>query len=122
MTRQTTRRRRDDGPAYFSCIQCGFPVPTAAAGTRHRNHCPRCLYSRHLDVRPGDRRCPCRGTMRPVALWLRDDGEWALIHRCERCGTLSSNRVAGDDDPVALAALAAPAADQAAEAARRARR
>lgn len=119
MTRQATPRRHTRGPAFFTCIHCGFPVPVAAAGTHHRNHCPRCLYSRHFDVRPGDRRCRCRGAMRPVALWIRDDGEWALIHRCERCGILNTNRVAGDDDCVALAALARPAAEQTADAARR---
>ncbi len=43
--------------------------------------------------------------MAPIAVWLRDDGEAALVHRCTRCGVLGSNRVAGDDDPLALAGL-----------------
>lgn len=89
----------------FSCCHCGRTVDPAAPGTRHRNHCPHCLWSRHLDHRPGDRRCVCRGPMAPIAVWLRDDGEAALVHRCTRCGVLGSNRLAGDDDPVALAGL-----------------
>ena len=51
--------------------------------------------------------------MEPVAVWVRKGGEWALIHRCRRCGALSSNRVAADDNPlkllsIALGPLAAP--------------
>jgi len=43
--------------------------------------------------------------MRAIATWVRADGELAIIHRCERCGALRSNRIAGDDDPRALRAL-----------------
>jgi len=43
--------------------------------------------------------------MRPIALWARDKGELALIHRCDRCGALRSNRVAGDDDPRVMQSL-----------------
>jgi len=43
--------------------------------------------------------------MCPIALWIRDGGELAVIHRCERCGTLRSNRIAGDDDPRVIQAL-----------------
>lgn len=44
--------------------------------------------------------------MEPVAIEVRADGEWALIHRCTGCGTLRPNRIAGDDDERALLALA----------------
>ena len=33
-------------------------------------------------------------------------GEWAVIHRCRRCGTLSSNRTAADDNPRKLLSIA----------------
>ena len=39
-------------------------------------------------------------------MWVRKDGEWALIHRCRRCGVFHSNRVAADDDPLQLMSLA----------------
>lgn len=94
-----------DSEGPFACCHCGRAVNPAAPGTRHRNHCPHCLWSQHLDHRPGDRRCVCRGPMAPIAVWTRDDGEVALVHRCTRCGVLGSNRLAGDDDPVALAWL-----------------
>jgi len=60
-----------------------------------------------LDLRPGDRRADCGGLMDPVSVWVRESGEWALIHRCCACGALSSNRVAADDNELALMQLAA---------------
>jgi len=44
--------------------------------------------------------------MEPIALWVRHDGEWAIIHRCRECGVLRTNRIAGDDDALALMSLA----------------
>ena len=64
------------------------------AGTQHRNHCPNCLASVHLDDEPGDRAADCGGQMEPVAVWVRKGGEWAIIHRCRLCGKLASNRIA----------------------------
>ena len=91
----------------FVCRNCGTTVPPAAAGTANRNHCPRCLHSQHVDLTPGDRRNGCRGDMRPVAVSVGADGEWSIIHRCERCGFLRANRIAGDDNEAALLTLAA---------------
>ena len=44
--------------------------------------------------------------MEPLAIASRPDGEWTLVHKCRRCGVLNRNRIAGDDDPIALMALA----------------
>mgnify|MGYP002401697433 FL=1 len=90
----------------FTCGHCNFSVPRTAPGTRHRNHCPVCLWSRHLDVEPGDRSADCGGIMEPLAIASRPNGEWTLVHKCLRCGVLNRNRVAGDDDPIALMSLA----------------
>ena len=76
------------------------------AGSDHRNHCPNCLSSLHVDEEPGDRASDCGGIMEPVAVWVRKGGEWAIIHRCKRCGKLSSNRVAADDNPMKLMSIA----------------
>jgi hypothetical protein len=76
------------------------------ASSDHRNHCPNCLSSLHVDIEPGDREADCGGIMEPVAVWVRNKGEWAIIHRCKRCGDLSSNRVAADDNPVKLMSIA----------------
>ena len=90
----------------FICIHCGAPVAAVACGTRHRNHCPHCLWSRHVDMRPGDRSCLCKGAMEPITLWQKGDGEIMVIHRCTHCGTIKANRCAGDDDQQALYDLA----------------
>lgn len=106
--RQNSKGHRRPGelPAWFRCVQCGQEVGGSAWGTEHRNHCPACLWSKHLDETPGDRASDCGGAMEPVALWVRPGGDWALIHRCRRCGELHSNRIAGDDNELALIALA----------------
>lgn len=73
----------------FVCKVCGKTVVPAGAGSAHRNHCPYCLSSQHLDNEPGDRAADCGGVMEPIAVWVRKNGEWAIIHRCRVCGTLS---------------------------------
>ncbi len=98
------RENPSDEP--FKCQFCGRLVTSQNAGTRHRNHCPYCLCSKHLDIVPGDRAADCGGTMEPIAVWVRKNGEWAVIHRCRVCGALSSNRIAADDNPLKLMSLA----------------
>lgn len=95
-----------DAPSAFICGHCGQTVVPEADGTMHRNHCPHCLWSKHLDLTPGDRRSGCRGDMEPIALWIRKGGEWAIIHRCHACGALRSNQIAGDDGEMVLMSLA----------------
>lgn len=90
----------------FVCKSCGRTVAAAGAGSGHRNHCPYCLTSQHLDIEPGDREADCGGAMDPIAVWVRKNGEWAIIHRCRICGALSSNRIAADDNPMLLMSLA----------------
>lgn len=90
----------------FTCKVCGRPVVAAGAGSNHRNHCPNCLSSLHVDIEPGDREADCGGIMEPISVWVRKNGEWAIIHRCRQCGTLSSNRIAADDNPMKLMLLA----------------
>jgi hypothetical protein len=90
----------------FVCRACGMTVVCTGAGTEHRNHCPNCLHSVHLDNVPGDRAADCGGVMEPIAVWVRNGGEWALVHRCRQCGALSSNRTAADDHELLLMSLA----------------
>lgn len=94
-----------DHAEEFMCTHCGAPVAVVAWGTAHRNHCPHCLWSRHVDIRPGDRACLCKGPMEPIALWKKEDGEIMILHRCRHCGTIKANRCAGDDSQKALQSL-----------------
>jgi len=90
----------------FTCTTCRFTTPEATFGTKHRNHCPRCLWSRHVDESIGDRKAACKAPMEPIAIEVRPHGEWAVVHRCTGCGVLRTNRIAGDDFERALLALA----------------
>lgn len=89
----------------FLCAHCGTTVPGEALGTQQRNHCPHCLRSLHVDITVGDRRSLCMGVMDPISVWVRHGAEVALLHRCQRCGVIRSNRIAGDDDPRTLREL-----------------
>lgn len=90
----------------FICSVCGAAVAPENAGSSHRNHCPNCLSSIHADNRPGDRASLCRGIMDPIGVWVKKNGEWAIIHRCRTCGKLSSNRIAADDNQALLMSIA----------------
>lgn len=90
----------------FTCKVCGRLNVEQGAGSDHRNHCYNCLASLHVDDEPGDRAANCGGIMEPIGVWVRKSGEWAIIHRCKRCGKLGSNRCAADDNPMKLMAVA----------------
>jgi DNA-directed RNA polymerase subunit RPC12/RpoP len=95
-------------PRSFQCGHCGVDVSLDAPGTSHRNHCPACLWSRHLDRNvPGDRKAGCPGGMEPIAVTVRGEHRWMLIHRCTHCGRLRMNRTAADDNVLLLVQLAA---------------
>ncbi|MDR1498768.1 MAG: RNHCP domain-containing protein [Rickettsiales bacterium] len=85
----------------FVCENCG----RAVKGNGYTNHCPFCFYSKHVDVNPGDRACSCDGLMEPVAI-LQKDGEFIILHRCQKCGFERKNRVTEDDDKNKLFELA----------------
>jgi hypothetical protein len=101
----------------FTCVRCHLPISCApsVAGVHNRNHCPRCLWSRHMDWRAaGDRLSNCRAPMEPVGLTTKRsrnryaherDGELMIVHRCTGCGKLSINRIAADDSAEAIVAL-----------------
>ncbi len=105
MTRSHAPDAGTSSPAFL-CTHCGAAVPGSAPGTIHRNHCSRCLWSLHVDLTTGDRRSACRGPMEPIAIGIRPDGEWSLVHRCARCGLMRLNRIAGDDNELLLVSLA----------------
>jgi RNHCP domain len=45
--------------------------------------------------------------MEPIAVTVRGDHRWVLIHRCTHCGRLRLNRTAADDNVLLLMQLAA---------------
>ena len=104
---QRDERTRPAGPPRtlqpqeqsFTCVHCGRPVGPLPSGGHNRNHCPYCLYSRHVDAeRSGDRASTCQGPMAPIGAFQRPNGEHVLVHRCERCGFERFNRIQADDN------------------------
>lgn len=83
------QRRIED----FICEQCGAQVQ----GDGFTNHCPRCLWSKHVDIHPGDRAEACQGLMAPVAIESRREG-YRIQFRCEKCGLERWNKSAPEDN------------------------
>lgn len=75
----------------FICGNCGKEVEPL--GYSSRNHCPFCLWSRHLDVNPGDRQSECKGLMEPISAEPTGDG-FIITHRCVICGKTIRNKAA----------------------------
>ncbi len=85
----------------FVCEHCGNHV----VGNGYTNHCPKCLWSKHVDVFPGDRAESCGGMMEPIAL-EGGSPEYEIVHRCVRCKNERKNIIAAGDDNDALIAIA----------------
>jgi len=80
----------------FACEHCGAQVfPLLRGG--FRNHCPKCLWSKHVDRIPGDRQHACAGLMEPVGVEADAKRAWMLVHRCVQCGVTRRNRAALTD-------------------------
>lgn len=84
----------------FVCEHCNAPVH----GSGYTNHCPQCLWCKHVDINPGDRKETCRGLMRPLRIEPRGK-ERVIIHTCLTCHTEKRNKVADNDNFDAILAL-----------------
>jgi hypothetical protein len=93
MNERKFQRRVED----FTCSHCGANV----SGNGYTNHCPVCLYSKHVDIHPGDRANNCGGMMQPVGLEQKGDN-WIIIHQCEKCGGQMKCRTSPEDMPGVL--------------------
>ena len=77
----------------FTCAHCGADV----LGNGYTNHCPKCLYSKHVDNNPGDRQSNCGGMMRPISVESRGC-EFIITHKCEKCGKTIKQHADEKDD------------------------
>ncbi len=77
----------------FTCEHCGAEV----VGNGYTNHCPKCLWSKHVDINPGDRASECQGMMRPVGMDI-DRGEYYLMYRCEKCSFKRRKKTEKEDN------------------------
>jgi DNA-directed RNA polymerase subunit RPC12/RpoP len=79
----------------FLCENCGLLVKELTNGS-YRNHCPKCLFSKHLDIIPGDRQSSCGGLMEPIDLTYNSQKGYQIIHQCKRCKAVKKNKTAED--------------------------
>jgi len=77
----------------FVCEICGSLVK----GDGYTDHCPVCLWSKHVDVFPGDRRSSCGGLMEPIVV-AQKRGKWRILYRCCRCGYQHWNKASVQDN------------------------
>jgi hypothetical protein len=89
----------------FICDNCGAKVPKL--GYSCRNHCPFCLYSKHVDINPGDRQEKCHGNLKPIGLEIDGKKGYVIIFKCEKCGMIRKNKAAKDDNNDMLIKLSA---------------
>lgn len=80
----------------FICENCGKKVQKL--GYTSRDHCPYCLYSKHVDNMPGDREEECKGKLKPMQVELDSKKGYVIIYKCEKCGAIRKNKSAEDDN------------------------
>jgi predicted RNA-binding Zn-ribbon protein involved in translation (DUF1610 family) len=77
----------------FVCEKCGVEV----IGDGYTNHCPECLWSKHVDINPGDRVEVCEGMMEPISVHVKNR-EYSILHKCEKCGFERLNKAQKEDN------------------------
>ena len=80
----------------FICDNCGNKVEKL--GYTSRDHCPKCLYSKHVDINPGDRLEECHGDLIPVSVELNSKKGYVIIYKCKKCGAIRKNKAAEDEN------------------------
>lgn len=115
--RKSENKKGSQAETSFFCSHCGKEVDCKnLIGTKNRNHCPFCLWSKHVDTGvSGDRASLCHSDMAPIALTFKREGtnkyryekqgEIMLVHQCQKCDLIRINRLAGDDDSRMVLAL-----------------
>lgn len=79
----------------FICENCGKKVPSLKYSAR--DHCPYCLYSKHVDIMPGDRQNECLGLMMPIDI-EKHKNTYKIVYRCLKCHSIHKNIMAKDDN------------------------
>ena len=88
LTKKFQRKKED-----FVCENCDKKIK----GTGYTNHCPECLWSKHVDINPGDRMAECRGMMESVGIDSKK-GNYVILHKCTKCGYEKRNKTLEQDN------------------------
>ena len=79
----------------FICENCGMKV--SKLNYSARDHCPFCLYSKHVDIYPGDRANTCMGLLKPIGI-EKHKNTYKIIYKCSKCNQSHKNIMAADDN------------------------
>ena len=79
----------------FICANCNKKVTKLEYTAR--DHCNYCLYSKHVDIFPGDRKNSCQGLLKPIGIEKFKD-TYKIIYKCEKCKEIHKNVMAKDDN------------------------
>lgn len=82
----------------FICENCKSEIEKHPEWSA-RNHCPFCLFSKHLDENyPGDRLSKCFWLMEVIWIDKKKNKWWMIKHKCKKCWKEILNKIAPDDD------------------------
>ena len=81
----------------FTCEHCGAEV----VGNGYTDHCPVCLWGKHVDINPGDRAAECGGAMEPIGMESKNN-VLRIKYRCRECGHEFTVKAAIDDNMDAM--------------------
>lgn len=70
-----------------------------------------CLWSKHVDVQPGDRKATCNGLMKPIRVEFRNS-DYYITHECQACHFMRNNRVGKSDNFDVVVKIAKNTADK----------
>lgn len=79
----------------FVCENCHKEI--SKLNYTARDHCNYCLYSKHVDINPGDRKNDCHGLLVPIGIEKFKD-TYKIIYKCNKCHQLHKNIMATDDN------------------------
>lgn len=79
----------------FVCENCGKTIEPLVYSAR--DHCPYCLFSKHVDILPGDRANKCHGLLEPIKI-EKFKNTYKIVYKCQKCHQTHKNIMANDDD------------------------
>lgn len=79
----------------FTCENCNKAV--IKSDYTARDHCPYCLYSKHVDINPGDRSNTCLGLLVPTGI-EKFKNTFKIIYKCNKCSEIHKNIIHDDDN------------------------
>ena len=56
------------------------------------------MYSKHVDINPGDRAEECHGLLEPIRVEISSKKGYVIVYKCQKCGAIRKNKAAKDDN------------------------